>query len=253
MDSLPPEWTTEQLGSTSAVFRNDEYELSLKIEPRYRSSASRRRARTQEIKSYRVKAVQDWFSKGVYGDQSMRAKVDTWDEALTTAQEFMEEFSKERTDRAPVEVEATHRSVGDAGTAERLLTTEASAEALADASGYTDELLLDVLGAETNNQYRVVAHRDGEQIEYVYGTDDDCLETLPLEGVYATFSVDKLGLEALLTDASDLVSTINIDEYVVYRFIANDRQETALVLTRGTQVASPSFERTLWNVLEEKW
>lgn len=250
---LPQPWTTDHLGSTSATFRNEEYELSVKIDPRYRSSSSRQRSQAQKPTSYRVRVVQDWFSKGVHGDQSMKAKVETWEAALATAQSFMEEFSTERTTLPSEEVEATHRSTGDADTAEHLLTTEASAEALADASGYSDELLLDVLGDLTDDQYRVVAHRDGEEIEYVAGADDSSLEAIPLKGLYATFSIDKLGLESLLVEANTLVSTVNIGEYVIYRFIASERAETDIILTRGTQIVSPTFERTIWNVLEEKW
>jgi hypothetical protein len=183
----------------------------------------------------------------------MTATVQTWDEALRTAQEFMEEFHTERTQSSSVDVEATHRSVENPETAEQLLTTESSAEALADVSGYSDELLLTVLGDQTDGQYRVVAHRDRDQIKYVAGEDDECLETVPLEGIYATFPIDKLGLETLLVDARDLVSTVNIDEYVIYRFINTMSEETSIILTRGAQVVSPTFERTIWNVLEEKY
>lgn len=240
------------MGPTSAVFRNEEYEFSLKVEPRYTASASRRRSRIQEPTAYRVRVVQDWFSEGVHGDHSMTATVQTWDEALRTAQEFMEEFYTERTQTNPADVEATHRSVETPETAEQLLTTESSAEALADVSGYSDELLLQVLSDQTDGQYRVVAHRNGDQIEYAAGDDDPCLETVPLEGIYATFPIDKLGLETLLVDAKELVSTINIDEYVIYRFMKSMSQETSIILTRGTQVVSPTFERVIWNVLEEK-
>lgn len=253
MITLPTDWTTDSLGSTSATFRNSKYELSVKIEPRYRASVSQRRSRTQPPKSYRVKAVQDWFSKGVYGDKSMAAKADSWEEALRVAEEFMAEFSDERSNQDIDEVEATHRSVEDPNTAEQLLTTEASAEALADVAGYSDDLLLEVLSEQTNNQYRVVAHREGEQINFLYGEDDDCLEAIPLEGIYATFSVDKLGLESLLVEANNLISTVNLGDYVIYRFIAGSQTETDIVLTRGVQVVSPTFERTIWNLLEEKY
>lgn len=252
MVAVPDGWTPERVGSTSAVFRHDAYELSLKIEPRYRSSTSRRRSGTQQPTSYRVQVLQDWFAKGVHGDHSMSANVETWDAALETAQTFMSEFTDERTTQSTADVEATHRSVGDAETAEHLLTTEASAEALADAVGYSDELLLEVLEEETDGQYRVVAHRDGDRIEYVYGGDDEYLETVPLESIYATFPIDKLGLDTLLLDSDTLTSTFNIDNAVVYRFITGEGDETDIVLPEGTQVVSPTFERTIWNVLEER-
>ncbi|WP_396612890.1 hypothetical protein ACH9L7_06350 [Haloferax sp. S1W] len=183
----------------------------------------------------------------------MTATVDSWDEAVEVANEFMAEFTEERDQQPKDVVEATHRSAEEPETAEQLLTAESSVEAFADASGYTDELLLQVLGEQTGDQYRVVSHRVGDHIEFVYGEDDDCLEVVPLEAVYATFSIDKLGLETLLVEANNLVSTLNIGDLVVYRFIANDSEETDIILSRGTQVVSPTFERTMWSVLEEKY
>lgn len=246
-------WTTEFVDRPSAVFRNERQGISVKIEPRYRSSASRKRSRTGEPTSYRVKVVQDWFGEGIHGDRAMNARVETWEEATTVATEFMEEFHDERRSQPDAEIEATHRSVGDTETAEQVLTTEAAAEALADTAGYSDDLLLDVLGAETDDTYQVVAHRDGDEIDYVYGDDAVLTGNVSLPVIHATFPVDKSGLDSLLTATDELVLTVNIGEYIIYRFIAGDSKETDIILMAGTQVASPAFELTLWNVLEEKW
>lgn len=252
MVNTPPGWRTRSLGENSASFRNEQYELSVTVEPRYRASASRKRGQAQSPRSYRVQVVQDWFSKGVHGDRAMAAKAETWTEAVETAQAFMAEFSTERAGQSDREVEATHRSVGDAATAETLLTTEAAAEAFADSAGYDDRLLFDVLEAATGGQYRVVAHRDGDVIDVVYGDDDPFLETCSLESLYASFPVDKLGVDAVLTGTEELVLTVSFGEFSIYRFIVSGREETDVVLERGTQVTSPAFENTIWNVLEER-
>lgn len=246
-------WTTAYVDRPSAEFRNDQQGLSVKIEPRYRASASRKRSRAGEPISYRVKVVQDWFSKGVHGDRSMNARVDTWEEATTVAEEFMREFHDERTTQPETEIEATHRSVADRATAEQVLTSEAAAEALADTAGYSDRLLLDVLGAETDDAYLVVAHRDGDDIEYVAGDADDLDGDVSLQSIHATFPIDKSGLDSIFANTDELALTVTLGEHIVYRFVAGDNRETNIVLLAGTQVVSPGFERTIWNVLEEKW
>lgn len=252
-EDLSKGWITDQFGSTSAVFRSERYNLSVKVVPQYRSSASQGKSSVQQPKSYQVKVVQDWFSTGVHGNRSMNTNVETWEEALEAAREFMQEFEHKRTDQTPEEAETTHRCITDPETVAEVLTNGDSTDALANSPGYSDDLLLDVLEEETDHQYRVVAHRDGDEIEYVAGGDDPCLETLPLERMYATFSVDKLGLDSLLGEADELVTTINIGEFIVYRFIASNTTETDIILTQETQVVSPAFENTIWNVLGKKW
>lgn len=253
MLSLPAGWTLVQGGRTSARYRNEDYDLSVVISPRYRASASQRAAGGATPTGYRVEVEQDWFSRGVHGDRTVAAKADTREEADHIAREFMQEFVTERADQSIDDIESTHRSVGDAETAEGLLNTEAAAEALADSAGYSDDLLLDIVTTQTDGQFRLVAHRTGEDIEVVDSTIADPLETIPLRTVYAAFPVDHYGIRGLLTKRRRLTTVAYLDEFRVYRFIVADGHETAIVLDRGTQIQAPSFENTVWNVLEEKW
>lgn len=253
MSETPSQWTTDFRGDHSAEFRHERQGLSVKIEPRYRASASRKRARSGDPQSYRVKIVQDWFSKGIHGDRSMAAKAETWEEAETVATEFMNEFTREHTNQAPDEIEATHRSVEASEFAEQTLVSEAAVEALADATGYSDELLLDVLSTQTNGNHLIVAHRHGSDIVYAHGTPDDLPPNHSLTRIHGAFPIDKTGLEALQMGPDRLVQTVQLSQYVIYRFVAGDMEETDVVLPLGTQVASPEFEISLWNVLEEKW
>lgn len=200
-----------------------------------------------------IQLNQDWFAEGVLGDRKMAAKVDSWEGALATAQEFMQEFTTEWEQIPPEEIESTHRATGDHETADQLLTNEIAVEAFADGAGYSDELLLDVLSAETGEQYDFVVHRKGETTEIVTGDSTPVFEDTRLNSIYAAFPVDKLGIEEILVEETPIIMVIHLGQHTIYRFIFDDTIETDIGLPRGTQVTSPSFERTIGNVLEEKW
>lgn len=249
--SPPSQWSVESEGSDSLTFRNRERGLEVTVRGVFRGSKIRSRGATPT--HYAVQLQQDWFAEGVLGERKMAAKVDTWEVALTTAEKFMNEFTTELENLPQDKIESTHRATDDHEVAEQLLTSEVAVEALADGAGYSDELLLDVLSAETGEQYEFVVHREGETTEIVAGDSPSLFEDTRLNSIYATFPVDKLGIEEILVEETPITMVIHLGRHTIYRFIFDDTMETDIGLPRGTQVTSPSFERTIANVLEEKW
>lgn len=250
--ALPPQWETDGIGKKSASFVNDERGLTVTIRAVFKGS--RGSTRGNEPTHYVVQLRQDWFSRGVLGDRNMAAKVSTREEAFDVAQEFMEEFTREIEAVSREEVEATHRATGDDHeAAEQILTTEAAAEALADAAGYSDDLLVSVLAAETNDQYRFVAHRDGDSVTTVAGDESALGEDTSIRTLHAVFPIDDAGIQRVLSEETPITTVVHLGDSTVYRFIFGETRETDVVLPRGTQVTSPGFETAIANVLEEKW
>lgn len=250
---LPIGWKVEHGRKPSASIRNDEYELSLKISPIYKSSASSGRGKAQSPKAFRVQIQQDWFSTGKYGDHTRGTKVEKWEDAVETAKRFMREFNDDRKEIPSKNIEAVHRSTGKGEEAEALLSVEAATEAMVDVAEYSDELLIDTIEAETNGQFRVVAHRNGNEIEYLTGEDDDSLQTTPLEKVYATFPIDRLGINSIISDDQILVNTITISGFTLYRFVLSDQNETNIILNEGTEVVEPIFTHSIKEIVKSKW
>jgi len=249
----PVGWQIEHARKPSASIRNEEYELSLKISPIYRSSVSRGRGKAQSPKKFQVKIQQDWFSSGMYGDHTRAIKVEKWEEAVETAMRFMQEFNDDRKGIPSENVETVHRSSGNVEAAEANLSVEAATGAMADVAGYSDDLLIDTIATETNGQFRVVAHRDGDEIEYLRGEDDESLQTVQLEKVYAMFPIDKLGINSCLSDDSIFITTITISGLTVYRFVFDDQTETDIILDQGTEVVNPVFTNSVKQIVELKW
>lgn len=249
----PVGWQVEHGRKPSASIRNDEFELSLKISPIYRSSTSRSREKAQSPKEFQVKIHQDWFSSGMYGDHTRAIRVEKWEDAVETAMRFMQEFNDDRKEIPSENVETAHRSTGNVEAAEAHLSVEAATEAMADVVGYSDNLLLDTIATETNGQFRVVAHRDGDEIEYLRGEDDDSLQTAQLEKVYAMFPIDKVGINSCLSDDPILVTTITISGLTVYRFVFDNQTETNIILNQGTEVVNPVFTNSVKEIVELKW
>ncbi|PGF13824.1 hypothetical protein CP556_22210 [Natrinema sp. CBA1119] len=183
----------------------------------------------------------------------MATTVETWDKALTTIYTFMEKFNAEQAALPRDDVESVHRSLDDVNTAEAVLSTTTAAEALTDAAGYTDELLLDVLATETNSQFRLVAHRKGSEVNTIYRNRASDLGNISIATIHTTFPVDTLGVETILDAEMPIAITVHVGNHTIYRFIFGDRKETDVVLPRGIQLVTPEFERTVMNVLDEKW
>ena len=187
--SPPPQWVVDQIGPKSASFSNGE--RGLEVELWAVSKGSKAQKRGYEPTHYVVQLRQDWFSRGTLGEQNMAAKVDTRDDAFTVVQEFMAEFSREVEELPWDEVEATHRATGnDHEAAEHILTTEVAAEALADAAGYSDDLLVSVLTAETNDQYRCIVHRNGSTLTTAAGEDTAVTGDISIQTQLDAFSND---------------------------------------------------------------
>lgn len=250
--NIPPAgWSVESLNQKNATYVNEH--RGLQVEVRGVLSGSRVRKHDREPSHYVVQLRQDWYAKGTMGEREMGTKAKTWEEALDIAEKFMAEFEKEVQETPAEEIEATHRAVGDSESAEQILTSAASAEALADAAGYSDDLLREVLDAEVNGQYLYVVHRDGDELVPIDADTKELLEENLLPALYAAFPIDKLGVEHILVDDTPIPMSVHLGEYAIYRFIFSERRETDIVLPAGTQVTSPAFERTISNVLEEKW
>lgn len=246
----PTGWTTEHIADRSARFRHKTTGVELSIRGVFQGSRERRHGRSPT--HYVIQVHQGWLGRQRSDTQLPGAKVTVWEDALTTARTFMEEYSNNRA-RVPLsQAEAVHRSAETHETAEQILLTNVATEALADAAGYSDQLLIDVLSAATNNQYNGIVHRDGDAVDIV-GEDADFPERPSLERVFATFPVDESGVKHLLDMESPVTMVVHLDELMVYRFIFGTRRETAVLLPRGTQVPSPGFERTVANVLTRKW
>lgn len=248
--SVPSDWETDFFGKKSAMFRNEHRGLEVEVRAVYRGSKVRKHGR--EPTHYVVSLHQDWFSKGTLGNRDMGAKVDTAEEALGVAEEFMREFTSEMKSVPTEEVQAVHASTDDHEIADDILTSEVAAEALADAAGYSDDLLLSVLDAETNEQYELVAHRDGSTITTIAG-DEAILGEMDLLTIHSVTPFDNQGLKQVLGQELPIWTVAHLDEHTVYRFVFDNAKETDIVFGRGTEILSPAFGRTIANVLEEKW
>ncbi|MFC7174445.1 hypothetical protein ACFR97_17040 [Haloplanus litoreus] len=248
--SVPSDWETESFGKKIATFRNDHRGIEVEVRAVYRGSKARKHG--QEPTHYTVQLKQDWFSKGTLGDRKMAVKVDTGEEALSVAEEFMREFTREMKSVPTEKVQTVHASTGDHEIADGILTSESAAEAFADAAGYSDDLLLSVLDAETNEQYELVAHRDGATITTIAG-DEAILGEMDLLTIHSITPFDNQGIKQVLGQELPIWIVTHLDEHTVYRFVFDNAKETDLVLGRGTEVLSPAFGRTIANVLEEKW
>lgn len=146
--------------------------------------------------------------------------------------------------------EAVHRGVADHEAAADVVTTTVAAEALADAAGYSDDLLVDVVRAETGGSVRLVAHRDGDDVRTVAG---DAPDGLDLRTVHGVFPLDGWGTRRVLDESSPIATAVHLDDGMLYRFVFAQRRETDVLLPPGAQVSSPAFERAVAAVLEEKW
>jgi hypothetical protein len=246
MSDLPAGWEASDLSSKEVTFSNQEHGLNIDI-----TTVSSRR-RNRKPLHYRIQIRKDWFAEGLLNDDyQLSAKRNSWEEARTFAQEFMKEFGAERAEQPTDEVEAMHRSVKDSDTAEGLLDTSAAAEAFADVEGYSDELLLEVIETVIDDRYLLVANRDGDTINRI-ATAESEFDTSTLRKIHATFPVDKEAIEAILSVDSQLTLTVAFGDYLIYRFIAAPNIETNVVIQRGTKVTSPTFEMSVWNVIEER-
>lgn len=245
----PDNWEISRMSQPNARFRNESKGLDVSIRGVSRGSNRRRRGPPTH---YTVQVHQDWWGKGVLGDIDMSTKVDTYEQAIETAREFMEEFVDEEARQSASNVQAAHQSVGgDHDLAESVLTTELAAEALADAAGYSDDLLLKIIRGETNDKQRAVGHRVGDTLDIIYCADDFDAEE-QLLSLYAAFPIDLAGINHILNDRTPLRMTLDLDDETIYRFIYDERTETNIIVPHGAQIAS-GFEQTVANVLEEKW
>lgn len=247
---MPAQWKTDNIRENSAQFSNEDQGLEVTI----RAVSGEQKKHFAEPIHYVIELRQGWFSRDSLDDKQMAAKVNTWEDALDVAENFMNEFCQELAEMSAGEVEAVHRATGsDHEWAEQTITSEVAAEALADAVGYSDELLLSVLTAETNGQYRLVAHRDGGTVTTVPGELDSVGTEDALQTLHAVFPLDRTGIKSVLAEDLPVVVVFHLGDSTIYRFIFDDAQETNIVLPRGTQILSPGFETTIANVLEEKW
>lgn len=247
--SLPSGWEINQIEKPNSTFTHRSHGLTVIV-----TGKSRRRdgGQGQESTRYIITAGLDWFAEDTAGDIfediDLSAVVDTWDEALAVAQEFMVEFNDEFNSIDPEHIEAIHESVNDPEYVDALLTGESAVEAFTDVAGYSDELLLSVLEGTVNEQYHLVAHRDGDTITPVAGNRDIDLHT-----IHGVFPLDPDGISHILEENPPIVHVVHLGKYSVYRIIFGNTRETDIVVPRGTEVISPTFETMLSNVLEEKW
>lgn len=245
-DVQPPRgWTTGEADTTGAVYRNEEHGLEVTV-----------RSVRGEINvenggdgptQYVVELLQDWFATGLHGEREMRATTESRASAAEVAESFMQEFVDELETADAVEV---HRGIADYEAATAVLTSETAAEALADTAGYSDELLESVVEAETGGSIRLIAHRNGDELTTVAGDTPDGLDIRSIHGV---FPVDGGGTRQVLDETFPIATAVHLDVGTLYRFVFRERRETDVLLPPGTQVTSPEFERTVSNVLEEKW
>ena len=246
-------WRETHISETSAVFRNDNFELQVEINPQYSSSTRHTRKTSRTPVSYTVQVVQDWFSKGVHGDLEVGTRTGSWEEAVTVAETFMRKFTAERSHQSDEHIQAVHQSTRSRGDAEHLLNTEAAAEALTDGAGYSDDLLLDTLAAATADGHQFVAHRDASEVDIVHNQREREFTEHRLHELYAAFPIDKLAVDELFEETTPLTMAIHLTNSTFYRFVYGIGQETAVVVQKKTQLDSPTFERTVESILEEKW
>lgn len=90
----PSGWSVESITDRSGRWIHSDHALTVKITPVY----SRGRSAATPPSYFRVERKQDWFSTGILGDQEKGEKVETFDEAVERAEEYMEEFTTEPPD-----------------------------------------------------------------------------------------------------------------------------------------------------------
>ena len=253
MVETPSGWQVRHIRETAAVIRNDQFELQVEINPRYSSSSRHRRGSGRTPISYTVQVVQDWFSKGVHGDLEVGTRTESWEEAVKLAETFMQEFNAERSRQSEQHIQAVHGSTRSTDDAEHLLNTEAAAEALTDGAGYSDDILLDTLAVATDDSHQFVAHRHASEVDIIYNPVEQEFSEQRIHELYAAFPVDKLAVDELFEETTPLTMATHLAEFTLYRFVYGIGQETDIVVQKCTQLDSPTFERAVEGVLEEKW
>ncbi|MDF9747880.1 hypothetical protein [Natrinema salsiterrestre] len=251
MDSPPSGWNMHRFGEKSVRFSNNAKRIEVGIKPI--SRAGKTSQSDTNSARFVIHVHQDRSGEGTFGNRNMQTSVKDWNKAVTTIYAFMEEFNAEQAALPPDEVESVHRSLDDVKTAEAVLSATTAAEALTDAAGYTDELLLNVLATETNNQCRLVAHRQGSDVNTIHQNLGSGHGTISIATIHAAFPVDALGVKTILDAEMPIAITTHVGKHTIYRFIFGDNTETDIVLPRGIQLVTPEFERTVMNVLDEKW
>ena len=250
MSSAPAGWNAYQFHANSVRFSNEEQRVEIRISPTDREAKG---GGNQPGGGFLVQVQKGWFGEGTIGDRNMSVMVDTWNDAITSAREFMVEFNRELVTRRPREVETTHRSVEDARIAETMLATRTTTEAMAETADYSDELLLDVLATETNGQHRLVAHRSGSEWNVVYRGSNCEFPVQRLEKIRQCVPVDKTKIDTVLSDVTPARIVTHLEKHTVYRFVYADETETDIVLSKGTHLLSPLFEEVTASVLDGKW
>lgn len=253
MVTLPPGWEKDFVSDTSAVFRNDQFDLQVEINPRFASSTRHTRTQNRSPDSYCTQIVQDWFSKGVHGDVEVGNQVDSWEDAVAVAETFMHQFNAERGSHNPDHINAVHQSAPSRDGAETLLNTTAAAEALTDGAGYSDTVFLELIEAGTANRHQFVAHRDAADVDILYNQREREFSEQWVHELCAAFPVDKVAVDEVVGETTPLTMMVHLSTATLYRFLFAPGQETHVVVQKNTSVDSPTFEQTIEGVLTEKW
>jgi hypothetical protein len=242
----PRGWITANAEGHAAVYLNEEHGLEVVVRPV--SDGTHVRSQRGDPTQYVVELTQDWFATGLHGERELSATAGSREAAADTADSFMREFVDElKTGRT---AEAVHRGVAGHEAAADVVASEVAADALADAAGYSDDLLESVVRAETGGPVRLIAHRNGDEVTTVAGDQPDGLDIRTVHGV---FPVDGEGTRQVLDEPFPIATAVHLGSGTLYRFVFSERRETDVLLASGTQVTSPAFERAVCTVLEEKW
>lgn len=247
----PEEWQVRNRSTHSLRVEHDDG-LVLKVSPRYRASTSASRGAAEEPESYRVTLQQDWFSRGVHGDSDLAARAADVEEATRVAHEFIGRYERsirEVTREADREVS----TVLTDGSGEQVLSTEAATGAFSEVVGYSDDLLEETVRTAVDDCLRLVAHRDGADVDIVFRREDVEMDPDRLLEVLGLLPFDPDALAgAFDADGVSFTSFRVGDRFRAFRFPTGRRRETVVSVDIEAPVSSPSFERSVLGVLDER-
>lgn len=247
----PSHWQQRSHGRHSAVFENDEG-VTVKVSPRYRSSAHAKRGKAEQPRSYRVQLQQDWFSLGVTGDHQTAARAETFDEALETAHQFMREYNRNRHGYDDERAETFDEVAGVDG--DSVVATEVTAQTVMDVVGYSDDYLVETLETAFGDGLREVVHREDETYTPVYAREDldDRLEENILT-VVGQPPLDKSAVESTF-EAGEFRCLVKVfDQLRVFRFVVDTATETIVTVDPANAAALSQVEDTVFELVEQKW
>lgn len=256
---LPSGWRAEHAGPRSAVYAYGSH-IELEINPRYHSSIAREH-KTPSV--YQVRLRKRRHNRVITGAATILATPSSFSEARETAQQYMEEFVAERKETAMELRPELEADPVMAEEAEEAIVTEAATHASVTIAGYSDELFVNELRSLlepdsdfSNTVLQAVIHRDHDEYDVVYVAEDSTHLSNPRS--LRTFAqqfewLNDQKLATVINAGALTVMIARFEETRLIRYLANEAQETLVLLAPDYPLHVPPFERQFADIISEKW